>query len=82
MNECEKESLWGKKVKEIMEYCDETLSKNYSTKLTKIYEKYRNVVSEQPGKLKNFQGHLQIKENLVFNKSHTLYPSHKSQSEE
>lgn len=75
MNECEKESLWYKKVKEIMEYCDKPLSKNYSTKLTKIYEKYRNVVSEKPGKLQNFQGLLQIKENLVFNKSHTLYPS-------
>lgn len=76
MNESEKESLWEQKIKEIMEHCDEILRENDRTKLTKIYEKYRNMFLEQV--VTNFQCYLQIKENVAFNKVISYTPINKS----
>ena len=64
--------MWQRKIEEIMEFqgrqAQETISVEEKYQLIEIYNRYRTVFSESPGKAKNFLCELKFKDNVNFNK--------------
>ena len=64
--------LWKKKLEEIRQFqyekTEAKLTKQQVENLIRIYEKYRHVFSEAPGKVKNYQCKIRFKEQVEFHK--------------
>ena len=64
--------IWQEQIEEIIEFqnrqAPEIISVEQKQQLIKIYNKYKSVFSESPGKAKNFLCELKFKENVNFNK--------------
>ena len=77
------EDLWSQKIQEIRDFRSgikrERLQKHQADKLIKIYERYRSVFSDEPGKVKNYQCTLQFRDTVDFNR--TSYPIAQSRKE-
>ena len=76
------EDLWSQKIQEIKDFrCGITREKlpiHQANKLISIYEKYRSVFSDEPGKVKNYQCKLKFRETVEFNrKSYPIAHSRK-----
>lgn len=81
------DELWQQKIEELMSFKstspDEQLTENQLQNLADIYQRYRHVFSEHPGKAKNFQCKLKFKDNVSFNrKSYPIAHSLKDQVRE
>ena len=66
------EDLWSVKIQEIRDFqCGSNNDKipvHLADRLIRIYEKYKAVFSDEPGKVKNYQCKLEFKENVEFNR--------------
>ena len=66
------DDLWPKKIKEIRDFqCHNTteqLEENQLNQLVNIYEKYRAVFSDEPGKIRNYQCSIRFREPVEFNR--------------
>ena len=66
------DDLWAQKIQEIRNFrCGNTkekLSVQQTNNLIRIYEKYRTVFSDEPGKIKNYQCKIQFREPVEFNR--------------
>ena len=66
------EDLWSVKMQEIRDFqCGTTNEKipiHQANRLIRVYEKYKSIFSDEPGKVKNYQCKLEFKENLEFNR--------------
>ena len=66
------EDLWSQKIQEIRDFrggiTKERLPIHQADKLIKIYERYRSVFSDEPGKVKNYQRSLQFRDTVDFNR--------------
>ena len=76
------EDLWSQKIQEIRDFrggiTKERLPIHQANQLIKIYERYRSVFSDEPGKVKNYQCTLQFRETVDFNrKSYPIAHSRK-----
>ena len=76
------EDLWSQKIQEIRDFWSgitgEKLTINQANKLINIYNKYKSVFSDEPGKVKNFQCTLQFRDTVDFNrKSYPIAQSRK-----
>ena len=64
--------IWQEKIEEIIEFqnrqAPEIITVEQKQQLIKIYDKYKSVFSDSPGKAKNFLCELKFKENVNFNK--------------
>ena len=63
--------LWSQKIQEIRYFrggiTSEKLPMHQANQLKSIYEKYRSVFSDEPGKVKNYQCKLKFRETVEFN---------------
>ena len=66
------EDLWSAKIQEIRDFqCgtnNEKIPVHLADRLVCVYEKYKAVFSDEPGKVKNYQCKLEFKENVEFNR--------------
>ena len=66
------EDLWSVKIQEIRDFqCgtnNEKIPVHLADRLINVYEKYKSVFSDEPGKVKNYQCKLEFKENVEFNR--------------
>ena len=72
--------LWEKKIKEILSFqtknVRDKISKEQRQELVRIYNRYRSVFSDSPGKAKNFVCELKFLNPVHFNKNLTRQPNH------
>ena len=76
------EDLWSQKIQEIRDFrsgiTGEKLTFYQANKLINIYNKYKSVFSDEPGKVKNFQCTQQFRDTVDFNrKSYPIAQSRK-----
>ena len=76
------EDLWSQKIQEIRDFRSginrEKLPITQANQLIRIYEKYRSVFSDEPGKVKNYQYTLKFRDTVEFNrKSYPIAHSRK-----
>ena len=66
------DKLWAQKIQEIRDFqCHNTteqLTENQLNQLIGIYEKYRAVFSDEPGKIRNYQCTIRLREPVEFNR--------------
>ena len=76
------EDLWSQKIQEIRDFrsgiTGERLTINQANKLINIYNKYKSVFSDEPGKVKNFQCTLQFRDTVDFNRKSYPLRNHES----
>ena len=66
------EDLWSVKIQEIRDFqCGtnhEKIPIHQANRLIRVYERYKSVFSDEPGKVKNYQCKPEFKENVEFNR--------------
>ena len=75
MDDNANEDLWSQKIQDIRDFrsgiTGERLPTHQADKLITIYEQYRSVFSDEPGKVKNFQCTLQFRDTDVYKRQVT-----------
>ena len=72
MDEWEDEEIWSNKLEEIRQFQrevrDQPISAHQAEDLIKIYNQYRHIFSDAPGKVKDYQYQIIFKEPVDFKK--------------